>query len=63
MEVVGFDVDCRFELAGAQLVVGDEGAQDTKPRRVADRLLHGEVLLERKPAFLGERGLRLVDLI
>ena len=63
VEIVGFDIDRGLEIGSTQFVVGDERAQDPEPRRVADRLLHREILLERQPALLRERRLRLANVL
>jgi len=63
VEIVGFDVDRGLEIGSTQFVVGDERAQDPEPRRVADRLLHSEILLKRQPAILGKRWFWLTNLL
>jgi hypothetical protein len=59
---VGLDIDRGLEIGSTQFLVDDGHAEDPEPRRVADRLLHREVLLERQPTLFGERRVELMNL-
>ena len=63
VKIVGFDIDRGLEIGSTQFVVGDERAEDPEPRRVADRLLHREIFLDRQPALFGKRRVRLTNLL